>query len=35
MTHPSQPNHIASVGGDYFGLNDDSPVNTPRYDNVS
>ncbi len=32
LTHPSQPNYIASVGGDYFGLNVDSPVNIPRYD---
>ena len=27
LTHPSQPNYIASVGGDYFGLNDDDQVN--------
>lgn len=32
-THPSQPNYIASVGGDYFGLNHDGFVNIPR--NVS
>jgi acid phosphatase len=24
VTHPSEPNYIAAVGGDYFGLADDS-----------
>ncbi|KAF8960675.1 hypothetical protein BGZ46_001528 [Entomortierella lignicola] len=24
VTHPSQPNYIATIGGDYYGLNDDS-----------
>ncbi|RUS13080.1 hypothetical protein BC937DRAFT_86373, partial [Endogone sp. FLAS-F59071] len=24
VTHPSEPNYIATAGGDYFGLNDDS-----------
>ncbi|TVY86728.1 putative acid phosphatase [Lachnellula willkommii] len=33
LTHPSQPNYIASVGGDYFGLNQDGFVQIPR--NVS
>jgi len=33
LTHPSQPNYIASVGGDYFGLNHDMMVNIPQ--NVS
>lgn len=33
LTHPSQPNYIASVGGDYFGLNHDGLVNIPQ--NVS
>jgi hypothetical protein len=33
LTHPSQPNYIASVGGDYFGLNQDGIVNIPQ--NVS
>ncbi|KAH6682637.1 phosphoesterase family-domain-containing protein [Halenospora varia] len=33
LTHPSQPNYIASVGGDYFGLNHDEYINIPR--NVS
>ncbi len=33
LTHPSQPNYIASVGGDYFGLNDDYFVRIPQ--NVS
>lgn len=32
-THPSQPNYIASVGGDYFGLNHDDLVEIPQ--NVS
>jgi len=33
LTHPSQPNYIASVGGDYFGLNNDGFVRIPQ--NVS
>ncbi|KAH0548568.1 hypothetical protein GP486_007888, partial [Trichoglossum hirsutum] len=33
LTHPSQPNYIASVGGDYFGLNNDNVVRLPK--NVS
>jgi len=33
LSHPSQPNYIASVGGDYFGLNNDDFVRIP--DNVS
>lgn len=33
LTHPSQPNYIASVGGDYFGLNHDGFVRIPE--NVS
>ncbi|KAH0544563.1 hypothetical protein FGG08_001335 [Glutinoglossum americanum] len=33
LTHPSQPNYIASVGGDYFGLNHDDVVRLPT--NVS
>lgn len=24
VTHPSEPNYVASVGGDYFGIGDDS-----------
>jgi acid phosphatase len=32
-THPSQPNYVASVGGDYFGLNHDDFVQIPA--NVS
>ncbi|KAK8129871.1 hypothetical protein PG999_002251 [Apiospora kogelbergensis] len=32
-THPSQPNYLASVAGDYFGLNHDERVRVP--DNVS
>jgi acid phosphatase len=33
LTHPSEPNYLASVGGDYFGLASDSFVRMPR--NVS
>jgi len=33
QTHPSQPNYVAAVGGDYFGLNHDSVVRIPE--NVS
>ncbi|KAI9824610.1 MAG: hypothetical protein M1832_001700 [Thelocarpon impressellum] len=29
LTHPSQPNYIASVGGDYFGMGDDGFVTIP------
>ncbi len=32
-THPSQPNYLAAVGGDYFGLNHDDWVRIPE--NVS
>jgi len=28
-THPSQPNYIAAIGGDYFGLDHDDPVTLP------
>lgn len=33
LTHPSQPNYIASIGGDYFGLDHDGFVQIPK--NVS
>ncbi|KAH9217921.1 acid phosphatase-like protein [Leptodontidium sp. 2 PMI_412] len=33
LTHPSQPNYIASICGDYFGLNHDELVKIPS--NVS
>ncbi|KAM7204772.1 putative acid phosphatase [Rhypophila sp. PSN 637] len=33
QTHPSQPNYIAAVGGDYFGLDHDERVRIPQ--NVS
>jgi len=33
LTHPSQPNYVESVGGDYFGLDNDSFVRIPA--NVS
>jgi len=29
LSHPSQPNYIGSIGGDYFGLDNDNPVNIP------
>lgn len=29
VTHPSQPNYIASVGGDFFGLANDSLLDVP------
>ena len=25
VTHPSEPNYVASIGGDYFGIQDDAP----------
>ena len=25
VTHPSEPNYVANVGGDYFGIQDDNP----------
>ncbi|KAG5353087.1 hypothetical protein C0989_010469 [Termitomyces sp. Mn162] len=33
LTHPSEPNYVASVGGDYFGLDSDNTINFPS--NVS
>jgi hypothetical protein len=24
VTHPSEPNYIAAIGGDYFGMNNDN-----------
>lgn len=30
LTHPSQPNYIASVAGDYFGLNNDGYIRIPE-----
>jgi acid phosphatase len=33
VTHPSQPNYVASVGGDNFGLDSDNEVMIPA--NVS
>ncbi|KAF9575758.1 hypothetical protein BGW38_008188, partial [Lunasporangiospora selenospora] len=29
VTHPSQPNYIAAIGGDYYGLNNDRTVSIP------
>lgn len=33
LTHPSQPNYVASVSGDYFGLDNDNKAQIPE--NVS
>ncbi|KAF8071635.1 acid phosphatase [Lyophyllum atratum] len=33
VTHPSEPNYVASVGGEYFGINNDNLLNVPS--NVS
>ena len=33
VTHPSEPNYVASVGGDYFGIDNDNLNNIPA--NVS
>lgn len=33
VTHPSEPNYMAAVGGDYFGLNGDPFIAVPQ--NVS
>lgn len=33
LTHPSEPNYLAAVGGDYFALNDDRFISMPS--NVS
>ena len=29
VTHPSEPNYVASVGGDYFGMDNDNLNNVP------
>lgn len=29
QTHPSQPNYIAAIAGDYFGMDHDSVVRVP------
>jgi hypothetical protein len=29
LTHPSEPNYVASVGGDFFGMGDDNLYNIP------
>lgn len=33
VTHPSEPNYVAAVGGEYFGINNDNPNLLPK--NVS
>ncbi|KAG6896031.1 hypothetical protein C0992_010781, partial [Termitomyces sp. T32_za158] len=33
VTHPSEPNYVAAICGDYFGLNNDNTINIPS--NVS
>lgn len=30
VTHPSEPNYMSSVGGDYFSLNDDRFISLPK-----
>jgi len=30
VTHPSEPNYMATMGGDYFGLNDDDFTQVPE-----
>lgn len=30
VTHPSQPNYAAVVGGDYWGMDEDGPVSLPE-----
>ncbi|KAF9174196.1 hypothetical protein BGX21_004909 [Mortierella sp. AD011] len=35
VTHPSQPNYLAAVAGDYYGLNDDEDHDLPaNYTNI-
>lgn len=29
LTHPSEPNYVASIGGDFFGMGDDDLYNIP------
>jgi acid phosphatase len=29
LTHPSEPNYVSVVGGDYFGITDDALHNIP------
>ncbi len=29
VTHPSEPNYVASVGGDFWGMGDDDLYNIP------
>ena len=35
VTHPSEPNYVASIGGAYFGIRDDGPYNTHTIDGPS
>lgn len=28
VTHPSEPNYVAAIGGSYYGIQDDSPYNS-------
>ncbi|KAF2755019.1 phosphoesterase-domain-containing protein [Pseudovirgaria hyperparasitica] len=30
VTHPSEPNYVAAIGGDYFGMNNDDHNNVPK-----
>lgn len=29
LTHPSQPNYLATIGGDFFGCGDDNAYDVP------
>lgn len=29
LTHPSEPNYVATVGGDFWGMHDDDFYNIP------
>jgi len=35
VTHPSEPNYVASIGGNYFGIQDDGPYYTHTVSNPS
>ncbi|KAJ7864671.1 hypothetical protein B0H13DRAFT_1500401, partial [Mycena leptocephala] len=29
ITHPSEPNYVAAIGGDFFGMHDDNMYHIP------
>jgi phospholipase C len=35
VTHPSEPNYVASIGGSFFGIQDDNPYTTHTIDGPS